>query len=534
MTEGQLGQEGGVRDGSIAKRFGDVGRLNHGGLLEVRDRSGDAQHALEPTRRQREPVDRAREQGAGVGRRLQDRAGETCRQRRVHEARVSVSGGQCRYLDMQVDPVEERPGNLPAIAGDVAWRARAGAAWIAAEAARARVHRADEKEASGKRPRPGHARNGDHSVFERLAQSLEGVPPELGHFSETESIQIIRHACRALSVAHADGIVHRDIKPDNMMLTSHGDVKLVDLGIAKRIDEDQSLTQTGQAIGTPHYISPEQIRGQKDVDPRADVYSLGATLYHLVTGQTPYSGASGPIVMSMHLVEPLPDPRRFETGLSEGICRVIRRMMAKDRDERYGDVYALDLDLYRLRCGEMPQPDEQQGTAIEPQGGMTASPGYVPAAGGEFDSGVLGRIEENLASAVGPMAKVLVRRTARTAPTLEALCGTLAEQIAETAARDKFLAKCLLAARAPGGSSRPGRMTPPPPSEAPTEVVLSEQDLRFLETELAKHVGPLARVLVKKAAKGEGNMSHVITKLELEIDSDDARRAFRAAVKKLR
>jgi len=385
-----------------------------------------------------------------------------------------------------------------------------------------------------------------------------------GHFSETESIQIIRHACRALSVAHADGIVHRDIKPDNLMLTSRGDVKLVDLGIAKRIDEDQSLTQTGQAIGTPHYISPEQIRGQKDVDPRADVYSLGATLYHLVTGHTPYSGASGPIVMSMHLVEPLPAPRRFEAGLSEGICGVIRRMMAKDRDARYGDVYALDLDLYRLQCGEMPQPDEQQGMAIEPQGGMTGSPGYVPAAGGEFDSGVLSRIEESLASAVGPMAKVLVRKTARTAPTLEALCGTLAEQIAETAGRDKFLLKCLLAARTPTGASRPGRTTPAPPSEAPTELrsaspsaasgptrpfsqgasfgvgsaerslVLSEQDLRFVETELARHVGPLARVLVKKAAKGEGNMSHVITKLELEIDSDEARRAFRAAVKRLR
>ena len=143
-------------------------------------------------------------------------------------------------------------------------------------------------------------------------------------------------------------------------------------------------------------------------------------------------------------------------------------------------------------------------------------------------------IEESLASAVGPMAKVLVRKTARTAPTLEALCGTLAEQIAETAARDKFRAKCLLAARTPSGSSRPGRTTPVPPSEAPTELVLSEQELHFVEAELAKHVGPLARVLVKKAAKGEGNIAHVIAKLELEIDSDEARRAFRAAVKKLR
>ena len=175
-----------------------------------------------------------------------------------------------------------------------------------------------------------------------------------GHFSEPESIQIIRHACRALSVAHADGIVHRDIKPDNLMLTSRGDVKLVDLGIAKRLDEDQSLTQTGQAIGTPHYISPEQIRGQRDIDSRADIYSLGATLYHLLTGHTPYPGSSGPIVMSMHLVEPLPDPRRYEVSLTDGVCRVVRKMMAKSRDERYPDVYALDLDLYRLQCGETP------------------------------------------------------------------------------------------------------------------------------------------------------------------------------------
>jgi serine/threonine-protein kinase len=160
------------------------------------------------------------------------------------------------------------------------------------------------------------------------------------------------------------------------------------------------------------------------------------------------------------------------------------------------------------------------------------------------------------------MAKVLVRKTARTAPTLEALCGTLAEQIAETAARDKFLAKCLLAARTPSRSSRPGFTAPAPPSEAPTDVrgagpsassgpartvsqgtsfgagsadrslVLSEQDLHFVETELARHVGPLARILVKRAAKGEGNMSHVMAKLELEIDSEESRRAFREAVRK--
>ncbi|MGZ5380887.1 MAG: hypothetical protein ACXWFQ_03430, partial [Thermoanaerobaculia bacterium] len=283
-------------------------------------------------------------------------------------------------------------------------------------------------------------------------------------------------------------------------------------------------------------------------------------------GHTPYPGSSGPIVMSMHLVEPLPDPRRFEASLTDGVCRVVRKMMAKNRDERYPDVYALDLDLYRLQCGENPQPDERPAAAAEAHAGSRASPAYVPATAGTFDSGVLNRIEDSLAAAVGPMAKILVRRTARNAPTYEALCGELAEQVSDPRARDTFLSKCLRAAHTPTGPGGPGRMTHTPvhASEAPTEargagpsaasgptrpfsqgasfgagsagrsLVLSEQDLHFVETELAKHVGPLARVLVKKAAKGAGNMSHVITKLELEIDSDDARRAFRAAVKKLR
>ncbi|HYK42624.1 MAG TPA: serine/threonine-protein kinase [Thermoanaerobaculia bacterium] len=139
-----------------------------------------------------------------------------------------------------------------------------------------------------------------------------------GRFSERDAILVIRQAVRALGVAHAIGIVHRDVKPDNLMLTSRGELKLVDLGIAKRLDEDgQGLTATGQAVGTPHYISPEQIRGLKDIDARSDIYSLGATFYHLVTGQAPYKGTSGALVMSMHLTAPLPDPRASAAAPSE-------------------------------------------------------------------------------------------------------------------------------------------------------------------------------------------------------------------------
>jgi hypothetical protein len=352
------------------------------------------------------------------------------------------------------------------------------------------------------------------------------------------------------------------------MLTSRGDVKLVDLGIAKRLDEEVSLTQTGQAIGTPHYISPEQIRGQRDIDSRADIYSLGATLYHLLTGHTPYPGSSGPIVMSMHLVEPLPDPRRFEASLTDGVCRVVRKMMAKNRDERYSDVYALDLDLYRLQCGEKPQADEQPVAAAGVHARHAeshASPAFVPATAGTFDSGVLNRIEDSLAAAVGPMAKVLVRKTARHAPTYEALCGELAEQVSDPRARDTFLSKCLRAAHTPTGPGGPGRMTPTPvhASEARTELksagpsaaasgptrpfsygasvgpgsasrslVLSEQDLHFVETELARQIGPLARIVVKRASKGAGTLADLMAKLELDIPTDDSRRAFREAMRR--
>ena len=131
--------------------------------------------------------------------------------------------------------------------------------------------------------------------------------------------------------------------------------------------------QTGQAVGTPHYISPEQIRGLKDIDARSDIYSLGATFYHLVTGQAPYKGTSGALVMSMHLSAPLPDPRQFEPSLSEGLCRVLRKAMAKDPDERYPDVGAMDRDLQRL------QPDH----AVAELASETVEDGGAPAVTGK-------------------------------------------------------------------------------------------------------------------------------------------------------
>lgn len=362
------------------------------------------------------------------------------------------------------------------------------------------------------------------------------------HFSETDAILIVRHAARALAVAHAEGLVHRDIKPDNLMLTGHGEVKLVDLGIAKRLDEDQAITMSGQTIGTPHYISPEQIRGQRDIDRRADIYSLGATLYHLVTGHTPFSGASGPLVMSMHLAAPLPEPRRYEPGLSEGLCRIIRKMMAKDREDRYADAYALDVDLYRLQSGESPEAEDPGGPVPETMVEVPAQGGAAPGPPATFDSALLARIEENLAASIGPMARVIVRKTARTAPNLDALCTELARQLAPGDDRDAFCEKCMACGR---GSKTPATPTKPPTgphgahatparSTPARPAVATAEETATLEAELAKQIGPLARIIVKQALKEAASLADLVSALEENIPGDERRRAFRAAVRPLR
>jgi len=366
------------------------------------------------------------------------------------------------------------------------------------------------------------------------------------HWPEAEAVRIVRQACRALAVAHADGIVHRDIKPDNLILTRRGDIKLVDFGIAKRVDEEQSMTRTGSAVGTPHYIAPEQVRGERELDGRVDIYSLGATLYHLVTGHTPYEGSSGAHVMSMHLFAPLPDPRRFEPTLSDGICRVLRKMLAKEREERYPDIAALDRDLAMLAEGGSPEPIEPTATAISPH---YESRRVAPSAGGGtggFDSAVLERIEEQLATAIGPMARVVVRRSAREGGSLAALCDRLADQIAPGEQREAFRRRCLAGEAAtppPGGRTAvsgrgtgigvapvPGAATPPPAAERRAESALGAADLQRVEAELARRIGPLARVLVKRAAAGGGSLAELVARLESNIPDDAGRVSFRIAL----
>lgn len=177
-----------------------------------------------------------------------------------------------------------------------------------------------------------------------------------------DAVHIVAQIAAGLAHAHANGTIHRDIKPANIVLAANGTAKILDFGLAKQLGGGQSLmTQTGVVMGTPHYIAPEQARGEKDIDGRADIYALGATFYHLITGHTPFSGSSPAAVIMRHLSDELPDPRDGLSDLPDGVVEVLRRMMAKKPKDRYRDGEALIADLELVAAGQSPA-----GSAINP------------------------------------------------------------------------------------------------------------------------------------------------------------------------
>ena len=163
----------------------------------------------------------------------------------------------------------------------------------------------------------------------------------------------IRDAATGLREAAAKDIIHRDVKPSNILVTPAGGAKIVDFGLAKELGAKNSLTQDGIVLGTPHYISPEQGRGRA-LDHRADIYSLGATFYHLITGRPPFDGDSQISVIVAHVNESPVAPHKERPCLPESATRVIFRMLEKAPDERYGDYDELIEDLDALVAGKEP------------------------------------------------------------------------------------------------------------------------------------------------------------------------------------
>jgi serine/threonine-protein kinase len=175
--------------------------------------------------------------------------------------------------------------------------------------------------------------------------SAQALLDHFGQLPVPEAVRIILDAGRGLEHAHSRNVIHRDIKPDNILLTRTGVVKLADLGLAKRVDEASHLTAARQGFGTPHYMPYEQAVNARNADGRSDIYALGATLYHLVTGEVPFRAPSQVEVVEKKKEGNYPPPSQLNPDVPPVLEKILRKMLAPDPRSRYQTVHDLIADL---------------------------------------------------------------------------------------------------------------------------------------------------------------------------------------------
>ncbi|MCH8333416.1 serine/threonine protein kinase, partial [Candidatus Sumerlaeota bacterium] len=175
-------------------------------------------------------------------------------------------------------------------------------------------------------------------------RDLSDVIAEKGQIDLKTALDVTRKVASALGAAHELKIIHRDIKPQNILVAKGGIVKVMDFGLAKMMEQATALTQAGSVLGTPAYMSPEQCRAD-DVDHRADLYCLGVVLYQMLAGRLPFQGQTPLVVIHSILTEPPPPIREFNPGVPDNVVAILDSLLAKDREDRYFSAADLEIDL---------------------------------------------------------------------------------------------------------------------------------------------------------------------------------------------
>ncbi|SFM63382.1 serine/threonine-protein kinase [Variovorax sp. OV329] len=350
-----------------------------------------------------------------------------------------------------------------------------------------------------------------------------------------------------LHYAHERGVVHRDIKPANLLIADDGSLKITDFGIART--ESSNLTRGSCVIGSPGYIAPEQYT-DSDVDRRVDVFSAGVLLYQMLSGATPFVGTDDAIMYKI-VYEPH-KPLSQVTGdpALEPFDRVLDRALAKDPAQRYPTAMAMRTELLALATQALPEvlpasivlaprlEGQEASPPVARERGSSAtpptpskplpatSPPSVPVPTG-WDSAALAEVERELAQHVGPVARVLVRRSARGLTSLAAVRQAVAGAIVDFDARERFLATA-------GGAPRTGAASPatathfqaaPGSTQVPLGAPLREGDVDKAAAALLSSLGPIARVVARRcAAKSQTREEFVASVLGQLTPSMDAHR----------
>jgi serine/threonine-protein kinase len=330
-----------------------------------------------------------------------------------------------------------------------------------------------------------------------------------GPLAAAEAVDCMRQVLAALAFAHSRNVIHRDIKPPNIIVTPAGIAKLTDFGIA-RSSGDATLTAAGMAVGSLYYMSPEQIQGETG-DARSDLYSLGVTFYEVVTGQRPFHGENDYAIMQAHFAGSPVAPAERNSAIPRALSALILKAISRAPELRF-----------------QTAEEFRQALASSPEAlfGRAGSDPRLPAA---FDPRDLAKLESDLRPTLGPIARHVVTKTARECLSLEQLQQRLAEQIPETRQREAFLRLCQ-AQTATSSPVRPATEGPPSGSTLPPAGTLDPGEIERLKQRLAVFLGPIARHLVDKQALRAKTVQELYQALAAEIPSERDRRAFLATL----
>jgi len=340
-------------------------------------------------------------------------------------------------------------------------------------------------------------------------------------FRQDEAVFIVGQLLEGLGCAHGLGVVHRDVKPANILLVEDGRVKVTDFGLSRI--SGSTLTQTGSLMGTPSYMSPEQCRGE-EADYRSDLFSTGVVLHELLAGERPFPGRDLTVLIKQILYDEPPD---LKGVVPDNLAAAVRRALAKRPEDRFPSAVAMAAALRPAR-----QATTDELTVVQPR---PASPADQPAQSWA-DEQALTSLQRRLARHVGPIAKVLVSGAIRTAANPEALFELLARNIENPDERRHFLRE---ARREFSDAASSARV--PQPSRVDTAAVLpsaggslpanppsaiAQTSIDLAQIELARLIGPIARVLVKRALASSTTPAELWATLAGHIERPEDRAAF--------
>ena len=360
-------------------------------------------------------------------------------------------------------------------------------------------------------------------------RSLRQLLDDVTAMDVPNAVAIMLQVLDALASAHSQGVIHQDIKPGNILLTADHRAKVGDFGISRLMNTE--ITTVFSTLGTPSYMSPEQCRGDDGIDGRSDIFSAGAMLFEMVSGERAFQGRNVTEVSHRIQNDSLPLLPAHVRTAAPRLQLVLERAMAKHPADRFetGTDMAEALRQVLKEAG----PDS---TRILPEGVVTAPTGGPPPPPREdsaaqpkrppLDPALLKTVEEKLRAYVGPVARILVQTAAARGPSAADLCSELAQSVPNEADRERFRREVASLARSDPPSPAPRAAPSLSESVGRARVQLSEQELERAQAALTQFVGPIARILVRRAAANASSIEHLWQALSTHIESPTERAAF--------